>query len=283
MELSHLFGVSRVNSTTWKSVESSLELEELVESRVPLREEGGRGKGGRSILESVIGTDDRALVPETTRAPWSSICCLTIVGENGARARGTGWFIGPRTLITAGHCVFSNILFQGWAREIIVEPGRNGDILPFGRSTSSWFSTLRDWVATEHPDSDVGCIQLDEPLGDVVGYLDVDVTLENALDPMSLGIAGYPVDRESGTSMYSNQSRLLRATPTQLYYDVDTVGGQSGAPIWVVDRNGTTRVVGVHAYGASGIDTNLGIEANSGPRFTSDLLVTVTRWVEENS
>jgi V8-like Glu-specific endopeptidase len=235
-------------------------------------------------LESVIAADDRIRVENTIGAPWRRVCCLTITGENGAVSRGTAFLVGPRTLLTAGHCVYSTVLFDGWAKSIVVEAGRNGLDLPFGSVTSTWFSTLVDWVQNENPNSDVGCIQLEEPVGDTVGWftLDTDIGEQSSIRP-TIAIAGYPVDRDGGNSMYTSFNQLLRSTPTQLFYDVDTVGGQSGAPVWVTDTDGDVRVIGIHAYGASGkLDPVLNVEANSGRRISSELLVTIVGWLNEN-
>lgn len=236
-----------------------------------------------TTLESVIGPDDRRRVPDPRRVPWRRICRLTITGGNGAVARGTACFIGPRTLLTAGHCVFSTVLFDGWASEITVEPARNGEELPFHSARSTWFSTLQRWTDTQEPDSDVGCIQLDEALGDAVGWFRLDNSLAETPDPVRLVIAGYPVDLDNGSALYTSESQLLRMSDAQLFYDVDTVGGQSGAPIWVWDPAGEPRVVGVHGYGSSGtLDPVLGVEVNAGRRITSDLLVTTAGWLHDN-
>lgn len=236
---------------------------------------------GRSI-ESVIGTDERTRVPNTTASPWRRICCLTITGANGAVARGTGWLVGSRTLLTAGHCVFSTVLFGGWAESIVVEPARDGDDLPYSRYLSQWFCTLDDWVRTEAPDADVGCIQLDEPLGDALGWFRLE-SHSGVPERDLLTIAGYPVDLSNGGALYSNRSRLVRVTESQLYYENDTAGGQSGAPIMLWGRDGDAVAVGVHAYGSNGqMDPVVGTELNSGRRFSVDLLVTVAGWLNEN-
>ena len=53
---------------------------------------------------------------------------------------GTGWFIGPHTLMTAGHVVYiknSGVPGRdGWVSSITVMPGRNGTTLPYGSVTS---------------------------------------------------------------------------------------------------------------------------------------------------
>jgi V8-like Glu-specific endopeptidase len=232
----------------------------------------------------VIGVDERVRVRDTTADPWRKICCLTITGANGAVARGTAWFVGPRTLLTAGHCVYSTVLFGGWAQEIYVEPARDGAEVPFGTLKSTWFSTLRAWIDDETPDMDVGCIQLDEPHGERLGWFEIDTGWDDVAEPDTVTIAGYPVDRDSGNAMYLHRSSLLRSTATQLFYDVDTVGGQSGAPVWMDAADGSSKAIGIHAYGASGeLDPVLGVEANYGRRFTSELMVTIASWVSENA
>src|SRR5262245_48931349 len=111
------------------------------------------GKGephprSRSVigLESVLAQDDRVRILDTELPPWRMICALEMRGASGAGAIGTGWLAGPRTIITAGHCVHSTRFFGGWAREISVSPGRNGATFPFGTVTSTRFASLDAWV-----------------------------------------------------------------------------------------------------------------------------------------
>jgi V8-like Glu-specific endopeptidase len=79
--------------------------------------------------ESVIGTDDRIRVLDPETMPWRMICSLEISGRTG-KGIGTGWFVGPKTIITAGHCVY-HPNFGGWANEIKIYPGRYGTNFPF--------------------------------------------------------------------------------------------------------------------------------------------------------
>ena len=57
--------------------------------------------------ETVCGSDDRVQISPATAIPWRWNCELIITMGNGSTARGTGWLIGPRTVMTAGHVVFS--------------------------------------------------------------------------------------------------------------------------------------------------------------------------------
>ena len=77
-----------------------------------------------SALESILGdTDRRKQILETELTPWRMICALEIESQSGAAFVGTGWFAGPRTVITAGHCVFDPVELGGWAKKITVVPG----------------------------------------------------------------------------------------------------------------------------------------------------------------
>ncbi len=83
-----------------------------------------QAEGQESVLEIVIGADDRVRVTNVTAFPWRVICSLQIRAQDGSRWIGTGWLIGRRTLITAGHCVYIHDR-GGWATRIEVIPGRN--------------------------------------------------------------------------------------------------------------------------------------------------------------
>src|SRR5215218_5547963 len=152
------------------------------------------GKSDEAIpaFESVIGTDERVRILDTDLPPWRMICALRMRGPSGAGAIGTGWLIGPRTVLTAGHCVFSNHFFGGWASSIEVIPGllgagQDADARPYGSVSSEQLSSVDRWTQTEDPDFDIGCIHLEQRIGDQVGWFALA-----ALDPEEL--VGYLVN-----------------------------------------------------------------------------------------
>jgi glutamyl endopeptidase len=109
--------------------------------------------------ETVCGADDRTRVTPATNLPWRWICKLLIVFPDGAQFVGTGWFIGARTVMTAGHCVFSRAN-GGWARSIEVVPGMDGNARPYGSQVGTSFRSVTGWTQDSKPEFDYGAIIL---------------------------------------------------------------------------------------------------------------------------
>lgn|SRR5882724_1124408 len=196
--------------------------------------------------ESVCGSDERVQVTGTTVIPWRWICQLIITMPNGAGFRGTGWFIGPKCVMTAGHCVYSQSN-GGWARRIEVIPGMNGAARPFGSSVGTNFRSVTGWTNNTDPNYDYGCIILPDPLGNVVGYFGFASLTDASLNNLLVNNSGYAGDKPFGTQWF-NAGRVSSVTARKIYYMLDTYGGQSGSPVWRY-LNGERHAVGVHAYG----------------------------------
>jgi glutamyl endopeptidase len=245
-----------------------------------------RGKSNRSLrarrspLESILtDADRRKQILETDLAPWRMICSLEITGQQGQEIVGTGWFVGPRTLITAGHCVFDPEELGGWARQITVSPGRNGDTRPFSSVVSKSFSTTKDWLDDLEADFDYAAIHLDTDLATNIGSFGVAVLPDADFTNLLLNVSGYPVQPGNGRDQYFHANRVKAVTPRRIFYDIDTMGGQSGAPVWAyLDGSPDPVVVGIHAYGVGGTPVDLHVRANSGPRIIADVLETIQGW-----
>ena len=107
--------------------------------------------------------------------PWRQICALRIVSQTNRTFVGTGWFIAPNVLATAGHCVFLQDE-GGWAKSIRVIPAKHGPTEPFGDQSSMRFASVDGWVKQRQRDFDYGVIFLDDPApGTQVGNFGVQV------------------------------------------------------------------------------------------------------------
>ncbi len=200
--------------------------------------------------ESVCGRDGRVRIRTTTRIPWRWSCQLIITSKNGGRGRCTGWFIGPRTVITAGHCLYSHGA-GGWARSIEVIPGMDANRRPYGSMVSRSFRSVRGWVNGRKPEYDYGAIILPRCNFKRLGYFGFASLSKNTLKNLLVNNAGYAGDKPFGTLWY-NAGRINRVTSRRLYYMIDTAGGHSGSCVWLLKRVGgrwQRYGVGVHGYG----------------------------------
>jgi V8-like Glu-specific endopeptidase len=69
--------------------------------------------------------------------------------------------------------------------------------------------------------------------------------------------------------MWFQANKVASVGPRKVFYDIDTAGGQSGAPVWRL-VNGSRYGVAVHAYG--------GQTTNSGTRVTSPVATNIANW-----
>lgn len=197
--------------------------------------------------ETVCGRDDRVHITQTGAIPWRWICQLIITAANGKKFRCTGWFIGPHTVMTAGHCVYMHSE-GGWAKEIEVIPCMNGASRPYGSQIGKSFRSVVGWTKNKDQNYDYGAIILpNNTLGNRVGWFGFAVLPDPTLNNLLANNAGYPGDKPYGTKWF-NAGRITKVTPRKFYYMIDTYGGQSGSPVWRYS-NGQRHAIGVHAYG----------------------------------
>jgi V8-like Glu-specific endopeptidase len=222
------------------------------------------------VQESVLGTDDRIQITNTNFYPWRAHASLRITAADNTMWIGTGWFVGPKLLVTAGHVVYiknSGVPGRdGWVKRIVVMPGRNGATLPYGSVTSSSFWTVVGWANNADHEYDYGAIVLNQPLGNTTGWFGFGNW--SNLDNVGGNISGYPGDKPAGTQWYAGR-RIDSATSRKVFYDIDTAGGQSGSAVyrfWMGGRYG----VAIHAYG--------GTTVNSGTRINSAVFKNIKDW-----
>ena len=222
--------------------------------------------------ETVHAEDNRIQISNTASYPWRAHASLLITARDGSRWIGTGWFIGPRTLITAGHVVYiknSGVPNRdGWVSSVLVMPGRNGDTLPYGSVTTSNLSTVLGWANSGDPDYDYGAIHLSADLGATTGWFGFAAWHDATLNSATVNISGYPGDKPAGTQWY-HWNQVASVSSRRVNYDIDTFGGQSGSAVYRI-VNGGRYGVAVHAYG--------GAVTNSGTRITKPVFDNFVFW-----
>lgn len=239
------------------------------------------GTGPRLGMRTVLHDDERTQVEDTGVSPWRMVCHLQIEGPFGS-ATGTGWFAGPRTVVTAGHCVFNPDGLGGMATSIRVSPGMGG-VGAFGSYDATRFVATDAWRTRQDLGSDIGAIQLDavpgqpDP-GSVTGWFGIAALTDGRLQDAMVNISGYPAAMPN--QQWHARNRITGVTSQRLLYAVDTSVGQSGGPAYIVDRpGGTPVVVGVHAHGVENMPDGFGAPANSAPRITTEVMRLIQGWV----
>lgn len=213
----------------------------------------------------VGGNDDRTRLYNSYVAPYSAIGLVVITWrweENGvaytSSDTGTGWLISKNTVITSAHLLCSRD--KGWATEVLFIPGINQanalnfTAYPFGYANATDIAVSVPWYESEYvgPWYDWGVMRLDSDIGLQSGFLGFKCLTGN---PMNTPIvtSGYPGDLNNGVLPSNNinatayqyySTNLINFTSSgsdtfsnithhyRLYYtDIDSCGGQSGAPL----------------------------------------------------
>lgn len=195
--------------------------------------------------EVVIGLDTRVRV-NTLPYPSRAVALITFSG-----GRCTGWFIGPDTVATAGHCVHTGGSNGRWISRssVRVYPGYDHHTAPYGWCSARRLYSVRGWTRSRNERYDYGAIKLNCRVGDTVGWFGFfSRPATSSMNDYPTTISGYPGDKPLQQWQSSDK---VRATETrQVFYSNDTAGGMSGSPVWY-DRNGPYAMA-IHAYGTHG-------------------------------
>jgi V8-like Glu-specific endopeptidase len=226
-------------------------------------------------MEVVLGKDDRIRIKDTKVNPWNRVCHLRITAANGDIFLGTGFLVGRRSVVTAGHCVYLHGN-GGWAKSIEVTPGRNLSEKPFGVIPAKSLSSVRGWTAGRKRACDYGFIELSREPKPFPGAFAVKAYGDNYLTGKRLNTAGYPGDKAKimPGSMWYHGREAKSISKTVITYDIDTAGGQSGSAVWITS-GGSRTAVAIHTNGAP--------SGNSATRITADVLRNLSAWAKAAS
>lgn len=240
--------------------------------------------------QTMLGTEDRQRRTDTHQPPLRMICSIEVTSSQHAppEAIGTGWLVGPRTVITAGHV----LRWQGAGREALrvrVIPGRDRDTMPFKAFDAHVFHYHPLWAGleTDPRGADIAAIRLAEPIGKRIGFFGVAALTDATLNGRVVNIPGYPAlveghQVEACTELWWHANHIKKLEPTRIFYDVDTSGGQSGSPVMLWPDPTTAEaaplVAGVHNRGDDDQDGH-----NAAVRITPEMLTLISGWIDADN
>jgi V8-like Glu-specific endopeptidase len=228
----------------------------------------------------IVGDDDR-VSGDHTKPPFNMVCRILayVPGQQNRAELGTGWIIGSRTVVTAGHVVFNPAVFgngnRGFADHVEVVPGYNvGAEKPFGIYESQKILVHDQYITTQSKDFDIAVIELSSHLDQQLSRLQFKVLDDRSLRGQKARVTGYDKKINSGRSMMSATATIVGVEPQRLFHLADTRRGTSGAPVWI-EGDKQPVVVGIHTEGIDA-EPNVLDRMNSATRISS----AIAKWIE---
>lgn len=200
---------------------------------------------------AIIGWDDRWLVENATdRLPYSALVQVySFYLDAGVYHQGSGVLVGPNDVLTAAHVIYDTSLGD-YADFVLVSPGRNGEVKPFGTVYGDDLRIPQGWAFYEDFAYDYGIIGLNRPIGYNTGWHELGwVNDPAALIGEAMQSFGYPSDL-GGDILVGTWGTVDTIVNSVVFFvdDLDAWYGQSGSPVFETFGEGTSPVIGVVSF-----------------------------------
>ena len=184
------------------------------------------------LPDKIIGEDNRTKVSSTTADT------NRVIGRLNMGCTAT--IIGSKYLLTAGHCVYADGTWKT-NEDLGFTPAKDEKKLPYGSYKMYRAYAPAKWIEDENPDYDLALIVLNEQIGYQLGWMEMK---ENKDSKASIRVTGYPVDKDG--QMWSSSCGLSVSNADRIFYDCDTMPGNSGSPVYLRQKN-KDYLIAVHA------------------------------------
>ncbi|WP_050028793.1 caspase family protein [Verrucomicrobium sp. BvORR034] len=208
--------------------------------------------------------NDQRHARDSEHFPWRAVSYLEATFQSGETFRGSGFCVGQRLLLTAGHCLLGR---GNRAVSINVFPGLQHGRTVAEATTSTVYRVHPRWETLQDPEFDYGLVMLPSS----APWIGTRVLSDVEITGLNCFVAGYPVDRS--LNVWAAAGLVQAAGDTLLSHRIDSENGQSGGPIFHVTDELDAFVVGIHTQGTPTL--------NHGIRFTEGVLTQVLAWADE--
>lgn len=215
--------------------------------------------------------------------PWTAMYRFDSFLQGKLFVTGTGFLIGSRLLLTAGHMLFS-AEHSCWFDEVKVyklkltqndEANWEWEEV----TTSCEFRSTVGWVMSKNYDADYGAVLLpkDSPTVNQQEWFGFGVIDENQIKSFLFHTAGYPYpqgsDKEFGLCHASDA--VLNVHERTIEFSIRSYPGMSGSPLWLVRDDGERIVFGIHHLSQPNT-------TSSAVRITEKVFANLCLWLKES-